>query len=54
MSKKSELKFVFHNPNTPTETEEYLTQWVAMLCIPTVEKLIFENESEEDESINIK
>lgn len=45
MSKKNELKFVFHNPNTPKETEEYLTQWVARLCVPEIEKLVFEKEA---------
>lgn len=45
MSKKNELKFVFHNPNTPKETEEYLSRWVTKLCVPAIEKLVFENEA---------
>ena len=39
---KQELKFVFHNPNTPEATEEFLPKWLARICIPQVERLISE------------
>ena len=39
---KQELKFVFHNPNTPEATEEFLSKWIARICLPQVERLVSE------------
>lgn len=37
-----ELKFVFHNPNTPEATEDFLSKWIAQICMPQVEKSVRE------------
>ena len=42
LRKKQNLKYVFHNPNTPEETEKFLTKWLVEINLPKLERMISE------------
>lgn len=40
MAKNQNLNFIFHNPNTPAESEKTLSRWLVNICIPLVDQLL--------------
>lgn len=54
LGKKQNLKYVFHNPNTPEETEKFLAKWLVEINLPKVERMISEQALKNAEKSNEK
>lgn len=52
MTKKQNLNFIFHNPNTPAESEKILSGWLVNICIPLVEQLLTTDRTEQNREGN--
>ncbi|MDD3414423.1 MAG: hypothetical protein PHY47_10535 [Lachnospiraceae bacterium] len=42
MGEKQKRNYVFHNPNTPEETEKFLVKWLVEINLPKVERMMSE------------